>query len=646
MEDNIQILRDLSLLQIQMRDLEGYRDTRYQLFMLRPTQRASWIGFSMSYHLLKDYDMALKILEEFRKTQTKRGYDYEHSELLLYQNMVMREAGELDEALGHLARNEEQICDKLSVLETRANLLMQVGQYPAAESIYRELLNRNPENHEYYHGLLKALRQQGVEDELKLFEECQEKFPRAQTPRRLPLNFATGEQFRVLVDKYMRKALHKGVPPLFIDLRPLYSSPERVKIIEQLLTGYISSLKKYEVFSEKEKDSEEKEPATALLWTYYYAAQHYDYLGCTAKALDLINAAIEHTPTLIELFVAKARIYKHAGDIHEALRFLDEAQALDTADRYINSKCAKYMLRGNLIKEAEDMCAKFTRTPDPRTLRLSAARSRRTYEGHHVAAPRTRNRALRAVGGTLTPRAASTHTARSRARPNCASAAGEAAEHVARRPFRISGKAFRASATQTARPSTLRADYSDTRLGILRKRRYQTKRAERAWGGTAAPTPAGHLGAPLIASTETLVRVAVDAGATRICCVHRIAPLALLAPWGPLATVTNKTGDLAGRREGKFKCGTSSRTDRVNRSRLEKCRDRIFEAAPTRKAFRGPKTGHFPKIEEDLAESTVPHRSLMLASCEHHAASRNSPNGTDDDAVFADNDKDSSSEKE
>ncbi|KAH6929509.1 hypothetical protein HPB50_000962 [Hyalomma asiaticum] len=90
----------------------------------------------------------------------------------------------------------------------------------------------------------------------------------------------------------------------------------------------------------------------------------------------------------------------------------------------------------------------------------------------------------------------------------------------------------------------------------------------------------------------------------------------------------------------------SSRTDQVNRSRLEKCRDRIFEAAPTRKAFRGPKTGRFPKIEEDLAESTVPHRSLMLASREHHAASRNSPNGTDDHAVFADSDKDSSSEKE
>ena len=45
----------------------------------------------------------------------------------------------------------------------------------------------------------------------------------------------------------------------------------------------------------------------------------------------------------------------------EAYKWLDEAQGLDTADRYINSKCAKYMLRANLIKEAEETCSKFTR---------------------------------------------------------------------------------------------------------------------------------------------------------------------------------------------------------------------------------------------------------------------------------------------
>lgn len=37
--------------------------------------------------------------------------------------MVMREAGNLEDALNHLNKYEEQICDKLSVLEARGLLL-------------------------------------------------------------------------------------------------------------------------------------------------------------------------------------------------------------------------------------------------------------------------------------------------------------------------------------------------------------------------------------------------------------------------------------------------------------------------------------------------------------------------------------------
>lgn len=58
------------------------------------------------------------------------------------------------------------------------------------------------------------------------------------------------------------------------------------------------------------EDTGEEEPASALLWTYYFLAQHFDHLGNTQKALDYINLAIYHTPTLIELFVTKGRIYK------------------------------------------------------------------------------------------------------------------------------------------------------------------------------------------------------------------------------------------------------------------------------------------------------------------------------------------------
>ena len=54
-------------------------------------------------------------------------------------------------------------------------------------------------------------------------------------------------------------------------------------------------------------------------------------------------------------------VLQHAGNIKEAAQWMDEAQALDTADRFINSKCAKYMLKAGMIKEAEEMCSKFTR---------------------------------------------------------------------------------------------------------------------------------------------------------------------------------------------------------------------------------------------------------------------------------------------
>merc|ERR1712106_25059 len=81
----------------------------------------------------------------------------------------------------------------------------------------------------------------------------------------------------------------------------------------------------------------------------------------TEKALTLLKEALDHTPTLIELYIIKGKILKHAGDYLGAYEALQEAQSLDTADRYVNSKCASYLLRANLVKEAEEMCSKFTR---------------------------------------------------------------------------------------------------------------------------------------------------------------------------------------------------------------------------------------------------------------------------------------------
>eukprot|EP00071_Canis_lupus_P030510 XP_022264067.1 N-alpha-acetyltransferase 16, NatA auxiliary subunit isoform X3 [Canis lupus familiaris] len=328
-KDNLQILRDLSLLQIQMRDLEGYRETRYQLLQLRPTQRASWIGYAIAYHLLKDYDMALKLLEEFRQTQQvpPNKIDYEYSELILYQNQVMREADLFQESLEHIETYEKQICDKLLVEEIKGEMLLKLGRLKEASEVFKNLIDRNAENWCYYEGLEKALQ--------------------------------LSEKFRELMDKFLRVNFSKGCPPLFTTLKSLYYNTEKISIIQELVTNYEASLKTCDFFSPYENG--EKEPPTTLLWVQYFLAQHFDKLGQYSLALEYINAAIASTPTLIELFYMKAKIYKHIGNLKEAAKWMDEAQSLDTADRFINSKCAKYMLRANMIKEAEEMCSKFTR---------------------------------------------------------------------------------------------------------------------------------------------------------------------------------------------------------------------------------------------------------------------------------------------
>ena len=51
-----------------------------------------------------------------------KPFDFEHSEMLMYQNMVIQEAGLHQDAFQHMADHEKQIVDKLAVQETRGRM--------------------------------------------------------------------------------------------------------------------------------------------------------------------------------------------------------------------------------------------------------------------------------------------------------------------------------------------------------------------------------------------------------------------------------------------------------------------------------------------------------------------------------------------
>ncbi|VDM59394.1 unnamed protein product [Angiostrongylus costaricensis] len=366
-KDNMQILRDLSLLQIQMRDFEGYKESRYHLLRLRPTQRVSWIGYATAYHLLKDYEKALNILAEFLQNNKPSSYDFEHSELVLYQNMILCEAGQLDEALSKLEENAAVIVDKVTYMERRGAILMELQRMEEAEKVYRQLIDRNPENISYYYSLEIS----PIADRVSMYDSLAERHKRAAAPRRQPLYILEGPELSRRLDDWIVKGLRKGVPSLFKNLIPLYTNPAKV-ILEQLLMDYVKMVENNGYRGRSfHGDDDEMESPTSALWLYLLIAQHFDRIGNTAIALKYAECAIAHTPTLIEALMIKAKIHKHAGDYCEAARLMDEAQSLDTADRYVNSKCAKYMLRAGQRERAEKMCAKFTREGDRASITLN-----------------------------------------------------------------------------------------------------------------------------------------------------------------------------------------------------------------------------------------------------------------------------------
>lgn len=371
--DNIEILRDLSLLQAQMRDLTGFVETRQQLLTLKPNHRMNWIGFAVSHHLNSNGSKAVEILEAYEGTLED---DYppdnercEHGEMLLYKISLLEECGSFERALGEMHKKESKIVDKLAYKEQEVSLLVMIGRLEEAAELYRALLSMNPDNYSYYEGLQKCLGlyrdngnySSGEIDELDaLYKSLAQQYTWSSAVKRIPLDFLQGEKFREAAFNYVRPLLTKGVPSLFSDLSPLYDQPGKADILEQLILELEHSIGT----TGKYPGREEKEPPSTLLWTLFFLAQHYDRRGQYDVAISKIDEAIEHTPTVIDLYSVKSRILKHAGDLAAAATLADEARCMDLADRYVNSECVKRMLQADQVSLAEKTAALFTKDGD------------------------------------------------------------------------------------------------------------------------------------------------------------------------------------------------------------------------------------------------------------------------------------------
>ncbi len=167
---NIQILRDLSLLQIQIRDLTGFAQTKHTILELKPNQKTNWLGFALSKHLNGQIEEAINVIDIYLDTlkqdceanggnihdNSEFQSNYESSELALYKNMLICEKLELQqekeemqniswmdykEPYDHLLSVEHLIKDKYSFLQSKARYQLYMGQFNDAKNTYLELFD-------------------------------------------------------------------------------------------------------------------------------------------------------------------------------------------------------------------------------------------------------------------------------------------------------------------------------------------------------------------------------------------------------------------------------------------------------------------------------------------------------------------------
>ncbi|KIR73584.1 peptide alpha-N-acetyltransferase [Cryptococcus deuterogattii CA1014] len=378
--DNIPLIRDSIALLTHTRQYDAAVQVRHHYTVLRPQIRSAWLGLVIAHELAGDREEAIKTYDLYQSAVQNDGANaQEKAQILLHIIQLCVDAGRNEEALDRLEKGTKQgvISPRGEVSQIKADILTALGRTDEALQTYQDLLKQNPDNLAYYRGYFKT---KGIDiagplDDatraslLQSLDEFSQTFPRSSAPRRLALDVAQGklslidlrDKFRELARAYIIKGLERGVPSLFVDIKSIYSDQQKMTAVGEIVEDIIQKLEKDSTLSNDGTIA----PPTVLLWAYYYLALHLAHplnpIPSYSRSLQLLSLALDHTPTLPELYMAKAIVLKRSGDPLGTAHEMEKARLLDGQDRFLNGKAAKYWFRAGDIEKAEQLLGMFTK---------------------------------------------------------------------------------------------------------------------------------------------------------------------------------------------------------------------------------------------------------------------------------------------
>lgn len=264
-------MRDLSNLQIHLRDYAGFQETRRQVLIKNSAIRENWSAFATGCFLNGSYELCISTVESMIKVNdTEEKKPLAPVELMEVLNLKVKSLMAMDkneDALKFMQQRMKNFVDKLQREKLLAQIYEKLGQKDKAIEHLENLLDFNSNNYLIYYDILKV---KGVDlfDSLgkpkaiskdqqaivkSTLEQYGKKYPRVNSHTRIALKWLEGEDFASLLKIFMKPLLVKGAPSVIQDLKEFYSNEEKIQAIEKLLLSYLENMDAERVLEKSDK---------------------------------------------------------------------------------------------------------------------------------------------------------------------------------------------------------------------------------------------------------------------------------------------------------------------------------------------------------------------------------------------------------
>ena len=346
--NDITTLNDIANLNLYSKNYSEFVKNTRALFDKNPNNY-SIARYLFAIALTKNYkqsNTSCGIFQNEWKPTTNEDELLFRSEFCLFRCILFLRSEQYQECLDFLEKSESLIRDHELMKENKIKCLQALNRDKSEIiPIVDDLLKFYPENGDYF-DILESLvpANEYIDLLLKIKTDLKSRYAHVRALELMDLN---DERFKPLLLEHLNPLFVKGAPAIYMTIRDF--SKEKMDIcLDYVLNTLLPSA------------PSEQLPITSIPIAHLFAAHVYGFRGELDKALEHLNAGLQHTATCIELINWKARFLAKFGRIKEATTNSCLLATSDPNDRNANLIYVKHLFLNGQRKEAEKQATIFS----------------------------------------------------------------------------------------------------------------------------------------------------------------------------------------------------------------------------------------------------------------------------------------------